>query len=72
MPASTIGSCAGFWYRRFQVRILGGQLAPVAQLAEQWTFNPRVVGSSPTGCTEAHKPLCPIPVQASDRKDGDF
>jgi hypothetical protein len=27
------------------------ELAPVAQLAEQWTFNPRVVGSNPTGCT---------------------
>ena len=32
---------------------------PLAQLAEQWTFNPLVVGSSPTG------PTCRTPVQSS-------
>ena len=35
------------------------QLAPVAQLAEHWTFNPGVVGSNPTGGTKDFDPgLC--------------
>ena len=37
--------------RRFEP-VLGRQLASVAQLVEQWTENPRVVGSIPTGGTK--------------------
>ena len=38
-----------------------GRAAPVAQLVEQWTFNPRVVGSIPTGCTrQIPRPAAPF------------
>lgn len=33
------------------------KLRPLAQLAEQWTFNPLVAGSSPARPTTAHPPL---------------
>src|SRR3954466_5879597 len=34
-------------------RLVSWTPGPLAQLAEQWTFNPWVVGSSPTGPTGA-------------------
>jgi hypothetical protein len=43
---------------------------PLAQLAEQRTFNPRVVGSSPTGPTAREGPLtCTDRSQAPPRSD---
>ena len=32
-------------------------VAPIAQLVEQRTFNPRVLGSSPSGCTNMYLTL---------------
>ena len=50
--ATRAGDAAVAWARRRQPP-RGG---PLAQLVEQRTFNPRVVGSSPTGPTAPHPP----------------
>ena len=57
-------------FSRLQVRPRG----PLAQLAEQRTFNPRVVGSSPTGPTTGPTSVapgkvspCPLPSRKAPR-----
>ena len=63
-PAKAVNSIV--WSRRAVDAVLKlygsvktSSCAPVAQLAEHWTFNPGVVGSNPTGGTKDFDPgLC--------------